>query len=209
MSFTSEYDSQENNELRQQLADRSAFPKLVGKIPPQMDLERIVINELLKHDNALTAIRALPISIKRLYIQAYQSFIFNKTLSTAFLDGEDMFLPKENDVCFDKNGLIGRFVNDPSQLLAVPFVGYSYFKKTRFDYQISKILNDEEISPKDFFIKEIQEASNEGGFRSASIKTDDYSIADNTISFTLSRGSFATILLREIMKPADPLLAGF
>jgi tRNA(Glu) U13 pseudouridine synthase TruD len=25
----------------------------------------------------------------------------------------------------------------------------------------------------------------------------------------LSRGSFATILLREIMKPSDPMLAGF
>lgn len=209
LSFTSEYDSQENNELRQQLVDRSAFPKLVGKIPPQMDLERIVINEILKHDNALTAIRALPISIKRLYIQAYQSFIFNKTLSMVFSDGEDLFLPKENDVCYDKNGLIGRFVNDPSHLLAVPYVGYSYFKKTRFDYQISKILTEEEILPKDFFIREIQEASNEGGFRSASIKIDDYSVTNNIISFTLSRGSFATILLREIMKPEDPILAGF
>ena len=49
--------------------------------------------------------------------------------------------------------------------MTVPFVGYSYYKKTRFDYYISKILNAEEITPKDFFIKEIQEVSNEGGFR--------------------------------------------
>ncbi|MDP3780908.1 MAG: tRNA pseudouridine(13) synthase TruD [Nitrosopumilaceae archaeon] len=209
LNFTSEYDSQENNELRQQLADKSALQQLAEKIPPQMDLERIVVSELLKHGNPLTAIHALPISIRRLYIQAYQSFIFNKTLSMAFLDGEDLFMPKENDVCYDKNGLIGRFVNDPSQLLAVPFVGYSYFKKTRFDYQISKILKEEEISPKDFFIKEMQETSNEGGFRHVSVKIDDYTINDNTVSFTLSRGSFATILLREIMKPTDPILAGF
>lgn len=209
LSFTSEYDSQENNELRKHMADKSAFSQTVGKIPPQMDLERIVINELLKHDNSLTAIRALPISIKRLYIQAYQSFIFNKTLSMAFLDGEDLFLPKENDVCYDKNGLIGRFVKDPSQILAVPFVGYSYFKKTRFDYQISKILKEEEISPKDFFIREMQESSNEGGFRHVSIEISNYTINDNITSFTLSRGSFATILLREIMKPQDPILAGF
>ena len=209
LSFTSEYDSQENNELRQQLADKSALQRLAEKIPPQMDLERIVVSEILKSGNSLTAMRALPISIRRLYIQAYQSFIFNKTLSMAFLDGEDLFVPKENDVCYDKNGLIGRFVNDPSQLLAVPFVGYSYFKKTRFDYQISKILKEEEISPKDFFIKEMQEASNEGGFRHVSVKIDDYTINDNITSFTLSRGSFATILLREIMKPTDPILAGF
>ena len=45
------------------------------------------------------------------------------------------------------------------QRLALPFVGYSYYKKTRFDYQISKILKQEEITPKDFFIKEMQEVS--------------------------------------------------
>ena len=209
LTFTSEYDSQENTSLRQQLQDRSAFPRLFEKIPKQMDLERIIVNEIIKHGNSLTAIKALPISIKRLYVQAYQSFIFNKTLSTAFLDGENLFLPSENDICYDKNGLIGRFVNEPTQKLAVPFVGHSYFKKTRFDYQISKILREEEISPKDFFIREMQEASHEGGFRQATITIDNYKINDNIASFTLSRGSFATIVLREIMKPTDPILAGF
>ena len=209
LTFTSEHDSQENNELRQQLADKHAFTRLYEKIPPQMDLERIVVNELAKQGDLLTAIRALPISIRRLYVQAYQSFIFNKTLSMAFLDGEDLFLPKENDVCYDKNGLIGRFVNDPEQRLAVPFVGYSYFKKTRFDYQISKILKEEEITPKDFFIREMQEISSEGGFRQASVKATSYTVNNNAVSFTLSRGSFATIVLREIMKPVDPILAGF
>jgi tRNA pseudouridine13 synthase len=29
------------------------------------------------------------------------------------------------------------------------------------------------------------------------------------VEFSLSRGSFATILLREIMKPKNPMTAGF
>ena len=58
-------------------------------------------------------------------------------------------------------------------------------------------------------IKELQETSIEGGFRNASLSCTDYSLNDNIVSFTLSRGSFATILLREIMKPEEPLLAGF
>ncbi|EPA06384.1 tRNA pseudouridine(13) synthase TruD, partial [Candidatus Nitrosarchaeum limnium] len=93
--------------------------------------------------------------------------------------------------------------------LALPFVGYSYYKKTRFDFQISKILQAEEITPKDFFIKEMQEISSEGGFRQAAIQCTDYSAKNNTVEFSLSRGSFATIILREIMKPDDPILAGF
>ena len=82
-------------------------------------------------------------------------------------------------------------------------------KKTRFDFQISKILEQEEVSPKDFFIKEMQEVSSEGGFRQAAIHCSDYSSHDNVVEFSLSRGSFATILLREIMKPEDPIIAGY
>jgi len=93
--------------------------------------------------------------------------------------------------------------------LAIPFVGYSYYKKTRFHYYIEKILKDEEITPKDFFSKELQEISSEGGFRNSSIKCEDYTVEDNIVSFSLSRGSFATIILREIMKPENPLAAGF
>lgn len=209
LTFTSKYDSAENSELRQQLADRNNFAKLIDKIPYQMDLERTVVGELVKHNNSHSAIRALPISIRRLFVQAYQSYLFNKTISMAFLDGEDLFLAKEGDVCYDKNGLIGKFANDPNQRLAVPFVGYSYFSKTRFDYQISKILKEEEVSAKDFFVRDMQEISSEGGFRQAAIQSHDYLVSGNVVKFTLSRGSFATIVLREIMKPEDPILAGF
>ena len=55
----------------------------------------------------------------------------------------------------------------------------------------------------------MQEVSSEGGFRQAAIHCSDYSSENNDVEFSLSRGSFATILLREIMKPSDPLTAGF
>ena len=174
-----------------------------------MDLERTVVNEMIQHNDPIKAIRALPLSIRRFFIQAYQSFLFNKTLSMAYNDGEDLFAPQQGDVCYDKNATIGKFTNEPQQRLAVPFVGYSYYKKTRFNYQISKILEAEEISPKDFFLKEMQEVSSEGGFRNSSVKCDDFSVSNDIVCFTLSRGSFATIVLREIMKPEDPILAGF
>ena len=55
----------------------------------------------------------------------------------------------------------------------------------------------------------MQELSNEGGFRNSSIYCQDFSVNNNIVYFTLSRGSYATILLREIMKSEDPILAGF
>jgi tRNA pseudouridine13 synthase len=209
LSFRSPFDSKENNEIREKLIDKSNFEKYFDQVPPQMDVERIVLGEMINSGDSQKSIRKIPLSLRRFYIQAYQSFLFNHTLSSAFLDGENLFESKEGDVCFDLKGIIGKYLKGVDQLLAIPFVGYSYYKKTRFDYQISKILESEEISPKDFFIKEMQEVSNEGGFRQAAISCSNYSSEDNTLEFTLSRGSFATILLREIMKPQDPLNAGF
>jgi len=209
LSFRSVFDSKENNEIREKLSDKSNYKQYFDKVPLPMDIERIVLKEMIEHGEAIRAIRAIPVSMRRFYVQAYQSFIFNQSLSSAFLDGENLFESQPGDVCFDKNGIIGKYVEGMDQNLALPFVGYSYYKKTRFDYQISKVLEQEEISPKDFFIKEMQEVSNEGGFRQAAIHCSNYSLHGNVVEFSLSRGSFATILLREIMKPQDPIIAGF
>lgn len=209
LSFTSDYDTQENNEIREKLGDKQIFKQYYDKIPHQMDIERIVVKEMIDHDDAFSAVRAIPLSLRRFYIQAYQSYIFNKSLSAAFSDGENLFESESGDVCFDSKGIIGKFIKGMDQNLALPFVGYSYYKKTRFHPQISQVLEQEEISPKDFFIKEMQEVSSEGGFRQAAIDCSDYSSHENVVEFTLSRGSFATILLREIMKPSDPIFAGF
>ena len=207
--FTSPYDSKENTEIREKLSDKENYEKYFDQVPYQMDIERIVLKEMIEHGDALRAIRSIHISLRRFYIQAYQSFLFNQSLSSAFSDGENLFEAQLGDVCFDFHSVIGKYVKGLDQRLALPFVGYSYYKKTRFDYQISKILKQEEITPKDFFIKEMQEVSNEGGFRQAAIHCSDYSSYDTTVEFSLSRGSFATILLREIMKPKDPIIAGF
>ena len=209
LSFTSSYDSPENTEIRKKLSDKTNYEQYYDKVPSQMDIEKIVLKEMIDHDDSIRAIRAIPLSLRRFYIQAYQSFIFNQSLSSAFLDGENLFEAQSGDVCYDSKSIIGKFKDGAEQYLSLPFVGYSYYKKTRFDHQISKILIKEEITPKDFFIKEMQEVSSEGGFRQAAIHCSDYSSDENKVIFSLSRGSFATILLREIMKPDNPVTAGF
>jgi tRNA pseudouridine13 synthase len=210
LSFTSVYDSKENTEIREKLSDDGNYKKYFAKVPLQMDVERMVLKEMIVHGDHIRAIRAIPVSLRRFYVQAYQSFIFNQSLSAVFMDGENLFESQSGDVCFDSNSIIGKYVGDSDQKLALPFVGYSYYKKTRFDFKISKILEREGVSPKDFFIKEMQEVSSEGGFRQAAICCSNYASYDeDVVEFSLSRGSFATILLREIMKPDDPMLSCF
>lgn len=206
---TSEYDSEKNNEIRKEMNGTDDYAGILKRLPPQMDLERIVVSELAEHGDRRRAVAALPVQIKRFYMQAYQSYLFNRTISAAFQMGEDLFEPEDGDVCFDDSGKLGKFGAAEVQRLAVPQVGFGYYNKTRFNYYIKRILADEEIRAADFYIKDLPEASAEAGFRNASIRVSEYAASGDTVSFVLSRGSYATILLREILKPQDPLGAGF
>lgn len=208
LSHTSRYDSAENTQIRSEMADPSRYKEVYPRIPPRMDLERTIVGELVNGADALHAIRKLPVQMRRFYVQAYQSYLFNLTLSGAYEYGEDLFAPKDGDVCYDAGAILGKYTKGSDQRLAIPVVGYAYYKKTRFDYYISKIIREQGITPADFYIKDLQEASNEGGFRNASIGVRDFE-ASRDVRFTLSRGCFATILMREIIKPQEPLSAGF
>ena len=209
LNYSSQYDTEENNANRKIIAERTSELSVIDKIPKSMDIEITLLKKLSKTKDLKIVIRSIPLHMRRFYIQAYQSYIYKKTLSLAFDYGEELFSAKEGDVCFDRNYILGKFQNDPSQMLAIPLVGHSYFKKTRFDFYIQKILDEEEVSLNDFFIKDFQEISIEGGFRNAIIQCNNFQINDNIVKFHLSRGSYATIILREILKPENPLESGF
>ena len=155
------------------MSDSSKYPEAIKIIPKSMDLEKITLKEMIEHNEPVRALRALPLSMRRFFVQAYQSYIFNRTLTSSLDAGEELFSPQSNDVCYNKNGELGKFENDPLQRLSIPFVGYSYYKKTRFHHYIEKILDDEEITHKDFFSNDMQEIRNEGGFRNYSIKCNN------------------------------------
>ena len=209
LNFSSKYDSEKNNEMRKLISERKSETEVIDLLPHSMDIERNLLKQLSNDDDPKNAIRSIPLHLRRFYIQAYQSFLFNRTLSLANEFEENLFAPETDDVCFDKNSVLGKFENIPEQKLAVPLVGHSYYKKSRFDYYIKKILDEELLTPKDFFIKDFQELSIEGGFRNASINYLDLTTDENLIKFQLPRGSYATIVLREILKPSNPLDCGF
>ena len=209
LSFSSKYDSKKNNEIRKIISERKSESEIIDLVPYSMDIERNLLKQLSNDQDPKKAIRSIPLTMRRFYIQAYQSFLFNKTLSYAYEYEEELFSPIDDDVCFDKNAEIGKFQNESTQKLAIPLIGHSYYKKSRFDYYIKKILKDELLTPRDFFIKDFQEISIDGGFRNASIKYENFNIEKNLIKFQLQRGSYATIILREILKPENPLDCGF
>ena len=220
LCYYNEYENEHNKELREMCKDDSNFERVLQVMPSKMDLERILIEELVRSNDPVKAIRRLPITIRRLLVQAYQSYIFNRTLSIAIKEGYEIALPKQNDICFsfmpDDINMIGmnRFGGDAKnlQLPAIPLAGYAFRDDNRFSAMVKKVMEEESVSMKDFYMKELQEVSVEGGFRQASILCREFSHSLNDsleTKFVLNKGSYATILLRELMKPSDPIKTGF
>jgi tRNA pseudouridine13 synthase len=219
LSYTTEFDSQMSREIRNRCTDPRNYQQVLKMLPRGMDIERQVLSALVAGRNAIAALRAVPIMIRRLFVQAYQAYIFNRCLSRAIMRGEDLLQPQAGDLCFEMEGLItfGRIIkyNPHSNTKLVPAIrmaGYSFQPgKGRFENITRAILHEEKVAPKDFYIKEMQELSQQGGFRQASLWCTDfwYERDPLRVSFKLPKGSYATTLLREIIKPDDPIRSGF
>lgn len=227
LTHTTKFDSKFSIEIRKKLQDIKNHPNIIKEIPRGMDIERYVAQAILRGKDPISAIRTIPINIRRLFVQAFQAFLFNRTLSTAIHDKYSLRIPEKNDICFELEnddlvfGKIRKFENNThkknkihKQVPIIRLPGYSFQPgKGRFDTILKKIMTEENISAKDFFIKELQELSEPGGFRQAAYicKDFEFHIDGNSavVEFSVPKGSYATILLREIIKPINPILAGF
>ncbi len=219
LCHTTEFDTQVSREIRSRCADPSNYRQVLKMLPRGMDIERQVLSALVAGRGTIAALRAIPITIRRLFVQAYQAYIFNICLSRAIIGGEDILQPKNGDLCFEMEGpaTFGRIIKyDPNSMTklvpAIRMAGYTFQAgKGRFENITRTILQEEEVAAKYFYIKEMQELSHQGGFRQAPLWCMDFSYKRDPlmVSFKLPKGSYATTLLREIIKPDDPIRSGF
>ena len=198
------------------------YGDLAGSLPSGKDVELAVARELVRHPGAwVRALRAVPVSLRRLYVQAFQSFIFNRTLSIAMERGEELsrMRPGDNWAQASSDGLqisAPRGVKDPPAPGAVPLVqvvGYAFRNYgSRFDSCLMQALESEAVAPGRFFLEEMQEASQEGGFRRPAlvVREGSWKVEEGNASlgFVLPKGQYATVLLREIVKAEDPAGSG-
>ncbi len=106
--------------------------------------------------------------------------------------------------------------------LALPLAGFRQHLSEGYQGEIEKqVLEEEGITLENFKVKGMPELSLKGGLRIVLTTLKDFRIEEISkdplnpqksmvkISFTLHRGSYATISLRELMKPRNPIKAGF
>ena len=218
LCHTTEYDTQFSKEIREKCNDPKNYVHVMKIIPKGMDIERNLLRSLVDGKGYISALRSVPLNIRRLFVHAYQAFMFNKCLSSMIMNGESISCCLKNDFCFKLEnqmtmGKLMKYLDDGNTNLvpAMHLPGYS-FKSTdgRFEKSLCLMMKQENISPKDFYLKEMQELSVEGGFRQLPLLVNDFAYSDNLlVKFKLPIGSYATILLRELMKPNDPIKSGF
>jgi len=175
--------------------------------------------EILKQDQSLPevnnndyigAIKRIPIRLLRLFINAYQSYLWNETLSIFLKQNTEV----EKEVDYSQGKLF--FVKNQEQFkdLRIPLIGFASDDLTT-NQEITKILinlmQKENLTEQDFIIKQIPELSQEGELRNAFTEIQNLTISkleedklnENKkklkLTFTLNKGCYATMAIKKLI----------
>jgi tRNA pseudouridine13 synthase len=165
------------------------------------------------------SLKSAPRRIRALLVNAYQSYLFNMALSRVLsTEGE---LPVRASVVHRlaerpfRRAMEEPLANPASYegtVPSAPVPGYSYRARGDvYSRALDEVMAAEGVRPRDFYVDDMPEVSAEGGWRPAVVlgRMDHREDPpDMMLNLLLQRGSYATVLLREILKPEDPVSAG-
>ncbi|QQG39688.1 MAG: tRNA pseudouridine(13) synthase TruD [Candidatus Aenigmatarchaeota archaeon] len=175
-----EGETEDARSARRRLAGEKDYKRALEYFPRGMAYERMLLTVLAEGGGSIQALRALPLGLAKLFIDAYQSYIFNLALSR-FLEGKETI------------------TNFPAHV-----TGYkTSLGKGEFDHCVRKVLEEESVTEEDFFVQKMPELAQKGAIRSAMIYPKiAFSTASGsaTLRFELKKGSYATTVIREITK---------
>ncbi len=159
------------------------FKGAVGIIANGNDFISNKIKEHLKdnpNDN-VGALMIIPKKILMLYVHSYQSFIWNKTAEY-----------------FDKG----------KKNIKIPIIGFdTEFKDGKIKNVVENIIKEENISLRDFIMRQMPALSSPGGERDLfvdvkNLKIDKINKGEYKISFFLPKASYATLVIKNIFGKA-------
>jgi tRNA pseudouridine13 synthase len=117
---------------------------------------------------------------------------------------------------------INKAIDAGRMRIAIPLIGFKQRLSRGIQGEAEKqVLEEEGVSPENFKINAMQEMSARGELRTAIAPLNNFSlneISDDSanplkhetrLRFMLYRGSYATTILRELMKPRNPVITGF
>ncbi|MCW4045482.1 MAG: tRNA pseudouridine(13) synthase TruD [Candidatus Bathyarchaeota archaeon] len=226
---------------RSELQATGDFKRAFEGFPKQLRYERLMLGYLVENPRDFVgAFKRLPVKLQVLFVQAYQSYLFNRFLSERLLSGLALDRAEIGDyvVQVERSGLpvvktgktvdaaavgeVNAAIKAGKMRVALPLVGV----KQRFSQGVMgekqrRILEAEGVKAENFKIDALPELSGRGELRAVVAPVRNFRILDIVqatdksrecrvaVDFMLLRGSYATVLLRELMKPREPVKAGF
>lgn len=192
--------------------------------------ERAISHYLAKHPgDYVGCFKVLPKDLARLYVHGYQSYLFNRIISERTKRGLPLQEPLIGDFIMPITGKIyavrmvtsdtleqaKKRVQKRQHIIVIPILGYD-FEHINFEGEmgeiISKILKKEQVSPSRFRFQKLPLLSSRGSFRRLLITLQKLHLEYLTVNeefavkmqFNLIKGSYASVVLREFMKPKLP-----
>ncbi len=211
---------------RQSLLEGRDLIKGLKEFPDYLRYEKAMMNYLVEHPKDYAgSFKVLSSNLSRLFVHAYQSYIFNKILSRRIERGLSLFHATEGDVvCFSKASSSGN-LPDMSKLQKVDLTnldavnrladrGRAYVTLPLFGYESDlasgqegeieeSVIEAEKISQESFRIPANPSLGSRGARRTAILSVSPkYSVEEGSalLEFFLPAGSYATVILREYMK---------
>lgn len=234
------HENPQAREARQQLQDNMNFEEALEQFPRFLRYERFMLQHLTKYPTDFVgAFRELPRRLRKLLVQAFQSYLFNRFLSERLRQGipinepqvgdyvirlDDYGLPTENyDQATETNiQIIEKLVKEGKMSVAAPLIGPNQplSKGTQGEIE-HMILETESVTPEQFKIPFMPEATAQGKVRA--ILNPVWNLVQEEVAedkenrekhmmklaFNLNRGSYATVVLREFMKSQNLIEAGY
>jgi tRNA pseudouridine13 synthase len=229
-----------SRQARQDLQSTGDFNQAQENFPKQLRFERLMLNHLSGNpDDFVGAFQRLPIKLQALFVQAQQSYLFNRFLSERIKHGLPLNEALVGDyvVGVERSGLpvttmakvvttenlsvVNTQIKAGRLRVALPIFGVKQKLSQGLMAQIeNEVLEQEGFEATNLQINVLSRTGGKGGLRAAVTSVKDFnlqSVSANAngngyqakVNFMLLRGSYATVVLREIMKPSDPILAGF
>ncbi len=214
----------ESFEVRSTLAETGDVKEALRAYPRSYTFEKALLNHLAAHpDDHVGALRVLPVNLLIMFVHAYQSYMFNRILSERMRRGLPIHEPIEGDRVLpaDRRGLpdrerlievtrdnLGRVAErcreKKAWVAAVLYGSESGFAEGEMGEIERGVIDAERVRPEDFIIPEIPRISSKGTLREilAPIRALQAEVIDETlhVDLELTRGAYATCLLREYMK---------
>lgn len=228
---------EETQEVRKQVEDTRNFAEGINNYPLQLRYERTMMHHLhVNPDDYAGAFETLSMKLRKLFVHAYQSYLFNRMICRRLKEGLELNHAYVGDiVCFkNKQGLpdsskyeyvtennlagMNRLLRHGRAFVTASLPGFrSEFASGKPGEIETSVLKEENVPLEGFKVPDMKKVGSTGQRREILLKVKpEYFIEEDelnsgklkaNLSFSLPKGSYATVVLREYMK-TDPIKMG-